>query len=103
MSESSFGSVAALLVVGALAYFVARWLSTVAKANHAWVLILLVFIGFAASIFVVDVNVPLSQSHFRPSGEPVPLWVALLAWLFRILPLFMLVVHQLLPEWRKRS
>src|SRR5688572_29470439 len=103
MSESTVGSVLALLGVAALAYFLARWLCTVAGAKYAWALFVLVLIGTAASIFVVDVNVPLSKSHFRPSNEPVPLWIALLAWLFRILPLFLLLVHQLLPSRRKRS
>ncbi|WP_141513461.1 hypothetical protein [Ramlibacter sp. WS9] len=102
MNESTLGSVLAMLVVATLAYFIARWLCIVVRGKYAWILFVLAFIATALSIFTVDVNVPLSRSHFRPSGDPAPPWVALLAWLFRILPLFVLVVDQLLPSWRKR-
>jgi hypothetical protein len=85
------GSAAAswLLLVGT-AVLAALGAAGLARTRGAlrYVLAAAVLAGAVASILMVDVNVPLSQSHFRPSGEPAPAWVALTAWLLRILPLF---------------
>ena len=88
MSESTLGSSLLLAGIAALAFLGAWWLCAFANRKVLVASAVLCVAGAAASIFTVDVNVPLAASHFRPSGELAPLWVALVAWLFRILPLF---------------
>jgi hypothetical protein len=88
MSESALGSTVLLAGVACAALLLARWLCALKNRKILVVLAVLCVAGAGGSIFTVDVNVPLSASHFRPSGELAPLWLALLAWLFRVLPLF---------------
>ena len=95
MSESTFGSSLLLVGVAAFALLGAWWLCALANRKVLLLLAVLGVVGAAASIFKVDVNVPLATSHFRPSGELAPWWVALLAWLLRILPLFIPLVASL--------
>jgi hypothetical protein len=89
MSESILGSLFALAGVAAFAYAVAHWL--VAASGHKVV--------WTVGALLLDVNVPLSQSHWRPSGELVPAWLALLAWLFRLIPLLIPPVR----IWKSRA
>ena len=83
----------------ALAFLLARRLALVSHRALLWVLAALLIGGAAVSIFMVDVNLPLSQSQLRPSGEPAPLGLALLAFLLRVAPL-LLPAAQL---WRRRQ
>lgn len=87
MSESALASSLLLASVAASAAFVAWRLGAVANGSVRAVFALVCVAGAVASTFMVDVNVPLAASHLRPSGEPVPMWVALVAWAFRVLPL----------------
>ena len=61
--------------------------------------IFLVLVG-AIGIYFVDTNVPLAQSHFKPDGEPAPVWVALLAWGTRVAAIFGLSYF---GRWLKRA
>lgn len=44
----------------------------------AWVFTAALWIAWGTSKFFIDTNIPLSESHFRPGGEPAPLWLALI-------------------------
>jgi hypothetical protein len=92
MSESALGSSVFLAVVAFAALLLARWLCALKDRKILVALVVLCVAGAGGSIFTVDVNIPLSASHLRPSGEPAPIWLALLAWLFRLLPLFIPLV-----------
>ena len=87
MSESALASSLLLALVAALAAFLAWRLTLIASGPVRAVLALVCMAGAVPSIFMVDVNVPLATSHLRPSGDLVPMWVALAAWAFRVLPL----------------
>jgi hypothetical protein len=99
MSESVLGSWLLLAGIAGLAVLGAWCVCAVTSTMRA-VLVVLCLAEAAASIFTVDVNIPLAASHFRPSGDLAPLWVALLAWLFRVLPLF---IPLILAFRRRRS
>lgn len=86
MSESIPGSLVALAGVAILAFLAARRLALLASRKLAGTLAVLCLLGAAATIFTVDVNLPLADSHLRPSGDPAPVWLALLAWMFRLVP-----------------
>lgn len=87
MSESALASSFLLAAVATIAAFFAWRLSLIANGAVRVVFALVCVVGAAASIFMADVNIPLAASHLRPSGELVSLWVALVAWAFRVLPL----------------
>jgi hypothetical protein len=63
----------------------------VASRTLASVLAVMLLLAAASGIHFVDANIPLIQSHFRPGGEPAPVWIALLAWGLRFAALFGLV------------
>lgn len=99
MSESALGSSAALAMAALFALLLVRSLRRrVLSASAAWVLVALFVIAAAAGIYFVDANIPLAQSHFRPSGGPAPLWAALLALGSRFAALFALIY---LAPWMK--
>ena len=103
MSESMPLSLLALAGVFGLALLAAHGLGRIENKVLLAVLLVLCLAGTAASIFTVDVNLPLAASHLRPSGEPVPVWLALVAWFFRLVPLFLPLVIWLRGRQRRLS
>ena len=85
LSGSTLGSSIALLGVAALTLLAVlasfRWVSSGAVA---FALMVALILAAAVGIYFVDVSVPLAQSHFRPKGEPAPVWMALLIWATRV-------------------
>ncbi len=100
MSESVVGSSLLLACVAAAAFLAAWWFSAITRTGVVALAAVVCLAATAASIFAVDVNIPLSTSHFRPSGDPAPVWVALLAWLFRLAPA---LVPLMLPIRRAKA
>ena len=72
-------SLVVLVAVAGAAFIAARLLSRVRARSVVWVGIAGLWSAAIAAIMLVDVNVPLSESHLRPSGEPAPLWLTLAA------------------------
>ena len=103
MSESMPLSLLALVGVFGLAFLAAHWLGRIRNQVLLAVLAVLCLAGTAASIFTVDVNLPLAASHLRPSGEPAPVWLALGAWFFRMVPVFLPFVVWLRDRQRRLS
>ena len=92
MSESTLASSVALIGTTVLVLVLVAVLFQLTSSRVAALamVISLIFAGTGA-VYFVDVNVPLMQSHFRPSGEPAPVWMALLAWGARVAALFSLI------------
>ena len=89
MNESTLGSSVALALVALVALLLVRALGRrIASRTLASVLAVMLLLAAASGIHFVDTNIPLIQSHFRPGGEPAPVWVALLAWGFRFAAFF---------------
>lgn len=100
MSDSTSGSLILLAAIALLAFLLGAALGAIRNRILRLVAVSLCLIAAGISVFAVDVNVPLSASHFRPSGEPTAVWVALAAWLFRLLPVLAPVA---LMCWQKLS
>jgi hypothetical protein len=64
---------------GWAAFIAARLLVRGRSHLLAWLIVAALWSLAIAAIVFVDVNVPLSESHLRPGGEPVPLWFAVAA------------------------
>jgi len=77
----SIGTLAVVAIVG----FAGGWslVRRIRTARWAWVTVWLFWSAWFVSIFFVDGNIPLSASHFRPSGAPVPEWLAVVVFLIR--------------------
>ena len=86
MSQSIPASLLALAGVAVLAFFAAHGVASLANRKLAAALAVLCLLGTAVAIFSVDVNLPLAESHLRPSGDSAPAWLALVAWAFRLVP-----------------
>lgn len=48
------------------------------SARLAWVFTAALWLAWGAGMYFMDTEIPLSESHFRAGGEPVPLWLALI-------------------------
>jgi cyanate permease len=85
MSVTITESVALLALAAMVTALAVHLLVKHTKSQRTLVaLVLLSGVAAALSVWGVDVNVPLNQSHYRPSGEGAPLVVALLAWASRV-------------------
>ena len=60
--------------------FIVKRLRSIAAV---WFFVVVIWFLALAGILTVDVNVPLSESHLRPSGRAAPSWIASLAFLLR--------------------
>jgi len=91
--DSIATSILVLLVVAGVSFiFMRACLAYVQSRVGIWLVIGLAWSGCVAAIVFVDVNVPLSESHFRPAGELAPLWAAVLAIFARFAALAAIVV-----------
>ena len=73
-------SIVALLAALAAAFLTVSLLARLVQApSLRWLVAAVIWCAAIAGFVVVDVNVPLSESHFYPSGAPAPLWFALAA------------------------
>nr|WP_315490373.1 hypothetical protein [uncultured Rhodoferax sp.] len=91
MSESTFGSSIAVLVVAVVAWlFVHAMFRQISSRAVAFAFVLVMVLAGAVGMTFVDTNVPLIQSQFRPGGDPAPVWAALLAWGTRVATLVVL-------------
>lgn len=80
MSTDVFMSVAVLLVTAIAGFLAARFVfNRLRTARAVWLSIAIVWIVVVISILVVDVNIPLAESHYRPGGAPAPVSLAILA------------------------
>ena len=68
-----------LLVVAATAFVYARLARRLSSVVAVWLVAAASVAASALAIWLVDVNVPLADSHWRPQGGPVPLVLVLLA------------------------
>lgn len=84
----------AVLIVIAVGGFVCAW--TIGKrlrssgARFAFAIVLCV--PAFLSLWFIDTSLPLSASHYRASGTPAPVWVAALAWWFRVAALAAMIL-----------
>jgi hypothetical protein len=88
MTSTNPGSLLLIVVGCALAYWGLRLLLP-RMPSRRWR-----GIGFALLVVLsstviqfIDLELPLDDCHWQPDGEPVPGWLALLAWVARWLPL----------------
>ena len=85
---SNTASIALLLLV--VGVFATTYAFLVSRIRARWVLAALFVASVVAAgvaIWLVDVNFPLAASHWRYSGEPAPLQIAILASIGRCAPL----------------
>lgn len=79
-----FMSVAMLLVTAIAGFLAARWvLNRLRAARAVWIVIALLWIAVVMGILFLDVNIPLTASHYRPGGAAAPVWLAILAMFLR--------------------
>jgi len=85
MAHTIAGSVAILMATMILSGLAVRSIASRLQSKHMrWTLISTLLALLLASIWLVDVQVPLALSHWRPDGETVPVWLALAAGAARI-------------------
>lgn len=72
-------SVAVMLAVLAAAFLTMRQLARVQSYRFRWCVGLATWCAAIAAFLLVDVNIPLSESHLYPDNRPAPLWLALCA------------------------
>lgn len=73
-------SIGALIAVGIASFFgVAFVVPRLKTVGATWALVGGIWCVAIALIVLVDVNVPLSASHYAANNAPAPLWVALFA------------------------
>jgi hypothetical protein len=105
--ESIAISILVLLGVGGFSFlFMRASLARVQSRTGVWLVVGLVWSGCVAAIVLVDVNVPLSESHLRPAGLPAPLWASVLAIFLRFAALAAVIIagprlHQPLSDPNK--
>jgi hypothetical protein len=87
-------SVAVLIAVAIAAFLCVRMLRRVRKHSVLWLSVAGLWSGAIAAIVFLDVNIPLSESHLRPSGSPAPLWLAISATYVRLAALASIFVAQ---------
>ena len=87
MLDETIPSIAVMVLVAAP--FAVAFTTAVRRASRptAAILAALSIVAGIAAIWLVDVNVPLSDSHWQSDGRPVPAWIALVAWLGRLAPI----------------
>jgi Trk-type K+ transport system membrane component len=85
MDAATVNSVSLLVLVGSGALLLVHRVMSHLNSNIlATVFVVLLAVCAFAFVCFIDTNVPLQQSHFRPSGGPAPVWLALLAWASRV-------------------
>ena len=75
----SIPSIVVLIAVAGIAYLSVRMLRAMLTRWALWVVVAALWCASIAAIGFVDVNIPLSESHLRPSGLPAPSWLAVAA------------------------
>jgi hypothetical protein len=85
-------SVVALLAVAGLAFLAVYLATRVLPHSLLWMFLAATWCAAVVAIFVVDVNIPLSESHLYSSGAPAPLWLALCATFVRFATLATIVL-----------
>ena len=87
-SMSSSASIILLVVV--VGMFCVAFSCLVSRVERRSLLVLLAggsVLAAVVAIWLIDVNVPLASSHWRPGGEPASITAAVLATLARFAPL----------------
>ena len=51
------------------------------SARLAWVFTAALWLAWGTGMSFMNTEIPLSESYFRTGGEPVPLWLALIAFM----------------------
>jgi hypothetical protein len=74
-----------MIVAVATAAFAAVWAISrrLTTVRSCYVLAGILWIAALLSMLLIDTNVPLYSSHYRPGGEAAPAWLATLAFFVR--------------------
>jgi hypothetical protein len=74
-----------ILIAVASAAFICVWLASkrLQTVTSCYVLAGILWTAAFVTVWFTDTNVPLYSSHYRPGGEPAPVWLATLAFFIR--------------------
>jgi MFS-type transporter involved in bile tolerance (Atg22 family) len=95
MSTEVFNSVAVLLGTAIAGFLATRLVLKHLRAPRAvWLFIAILWIVALGGILILDVNIPLAESHYSFGGAPAPVAVVTLAMFLRFAGLAVIVLAQ---------